>query len=59
MDKENIKKMSSLLKNNITNNDKYQLIKLEDIELDENQPRKQFDAESINELSQSILNMEY
>lgn len=55
MDKENIKKMSSLLKNNITNNDKYQLIKLEDIELDENQPRKQFDAESINELSQSII----
>ncbi|WP_300720645.1 ParB/RepB/Spo0J family partition protein [uncultured Brachyspira sp.] len=55
MDKENIKKMSSLLKNNITNNDKYQLIKLDDIELDENQPRKQFDAESINELSQSII----
>ena len=55
MDKENIKKMSSLLKNNITNNDKYQLIKLEDIELDENQPRKQFDAENINELSQSII----
>lgn len=55
MDKENIKKMSSLLKNNITNNDKYQLIKLDDIELDENQPRKLFDAESINELSQSII----
>lgn len=55
MDKENIKKMSSLLKNNITNNDKYQLIKLDDIKLDENQPRKLFDAESINELSQSII----
>lgn len=55
MDKENIKKMSSLLKNNITNNDKYQLIKLDDIELDENQPRKLFDAKSINELSQSII----
>lgn len=55
MDKQNIKKMSSLLKNNITNNDKYQLIKLDDIELDENQPRKLFDAESINELSQSII----
>lgn len=55
MDKENIKKMSSLLKNNITNNDKYQLIRLDDIELDENQPRKLFDAESINELSQSII----
>lgn len=55
MDKQNIKKMSSLLKNNITNNDKYQLIKLDDIKLDENQPRKEFDAESIKELAQSII----
>ena len=55
MNKENIKKMSSLLQNNIINNDKYQLIKLDDIELDKNQPRKQFDTESINELAQSII----
>lgn len=54
MNKKNIKKMSSLLQNNNTNSDKYQLINITSIVLDEDQPRKLFDEESIKELSQSI-----
>lgn len=50
--KENIKKMSSLLQNN--QEDKYQLIDIDKIILDPEQPRKMFDTESIKELSQSI-----
>lgn len=50
--KENIKKMSSLLQNN--QEDKYQLIDIDKIILDPEQPRKIFDTESIKELSQSI-----
>lgn len=54
MDKKNLKKMSSLLQSGNIQNDKYQLINIDDIVLDENQPRKLFDKESIKELSQSI-----
>lgn len=53
MNKENIKKMSSLLKNN-TIESNYLNIDIDKIILDKNQPRKSFDENKLNELADSI-----
>ena len=50
--KNDIKKASQLLKSG--NLSKYQEIELDKIELDPNQPRKEFDSESLKQLSESI-----
>ena len=50
--KNDIKKASQLLKSGNLN--KYQEIELDRIELDPNQPRKEFDSESLKQLADSI-----
>lgn len=54
--KNNIKKMSDYLLNNSgeIKDDKFQYLYINNIELDEQQPRKEFDTNSLEELAESI-----